>query len=263
MWRLLPGEGSPNSVRSRAPPPHTHTRDAGPTTTRLRGPCPLHARGWRLKRLSSSLRKLLCLLLSTPGRPPTIPRPSVTAAHQPFLPPQPPPFLTTPLACPRCCPIPLGFGGASAAGFAAHELAAAADFSPPLATLAQPASTTPAGGAAAARRSAHTPPPPVRQPPNLPLNPAAMEDPHPQISNPQTLRPPASTAARACRCPAVGRPAHQPPELEKMAGDGGVLFIWICYFSLSSPLASIILITSFFPYMGGSPSKTKWRALSV
>jgi hypothetical protein len=74
-----------------------------------------------------------------------------------------------------------------------------------------------------AHRSAHTPPPlPVRQPLlNLPLGkipqPPNPEPPNPN-PHPQTLTPNPKAAARARRRLAVDRPAHQPPELEKIAG---------------------------------------------
>jgi hypothetical protein len=57
--------------------------------------------------------------------------------------------------------------------------------------------------------------------------------PNPRIPNPQTLRPQASTAARARRRPAVGRPAHQPLELEKMTIVRVTFFYFILLLSLS------------------------------
>jgi hypothetical protein len=64
-----------------------------------------------------------------------------------------------------------------------------------------------------------------------------MED--PQTPNPKAA---SSTATRARRRPAVGRPAPQPPELQKTAGEGRVTFLFD------------LLLFLFFPFQVAASS---------
>jgi hypothetical protein len=230
-----------------------------------------------VERLSSSFVKTplgsFRLLFSSYSRrtPPTPPRSPATAP-----PPSTPPFLTTPVAFPTTDPSLPGSGGASDAGSAAHELATAGSAStvlPPSVSHQphpryQPWPNRSLYHPSGLRRrlpfcphpTTTTDPAATPEPPSKSSGHGRSPTPNPQTIT-RTLRPPASTAARARRRPAVGRPAHQLPELEKMAGDSGVTFcLDLLLFSFFPLLASV---TSFFPYLGGSPSKSKWRGLSI
>jgi hypothetical protein len=79
-----------------------------------------------------------------------------------------------------------------------------------------------------------TSPLPVSCPRHLPCSTGLLDHPNPKAAS--------STATCARRRPAVGRPTHRPPELEKMAEEGRVTFLFD------------LLIFLFFPFLAAASS---------
>jgi hypothetical protein len=261
------------SLRSRTPPHPTQSpllikkleTASGPhDKSTVSYPFTVHTRGggavvFFLRLLSSPSFRLLSYSRHPSPPPPastTTPRPPTTspplAAHQPLVPLNPalpnhsrwlPPPPTHPprlrqrlrrrICRPRSCRRQIRLHRAPCSWFLTNPTLAAnpgpTGFLHHLGgrrhrrPLFRPRSATTAGLAAA---------------PRPPSRPVVMQD--PPTPKPQTLtrtlrRLPPSTAARAGRCPTVGRPAHNPPELEKKHD-------FRCYFLMCFSLCSYLLL---------------------